>query len=426
GKEVDPDVARLKSSVDLVQAIEPAVRFYEEPPARGTLVELDEAELWLSEEDWLEAFAAPEPGTPHNEAREQVHDALLEILADKADEGAREDVERALRGSTDLAEALDRVWPLVEATDLVGDLWTVPAYLRRCAPWLAPEEVRALQRSAPDAWTASDLPFLDAARARLGDVDASSRRRRLARAVRSEREYRDRVVEDMIAADVDREGVVWMLVNEHGTEDAVVDTASLEDEAREPLAGPFAHIVVDEAQELSDAQWLMLVRRCPSRSFTVVGDRAQARAGFRESWVERLDRVGLAGAAVRTLSVNYRSPQPVMAAAEPVIRAVLPDASVPTSVREGGAPVRHGCVQELERIVEEWLAAHDDGLACVVGDAPLAPSSRVRVLSPELVKGLEFDLVVLVDPDSWGTGTTAAVDRYVAMTRATQELVILG
>ena len=428
-RETDPAVARLKDSVAMVGAIEPAVRFYEEPPTEGMLVEAYGAELWLSPVDWAEAFDSAEPGTPHNEARDQVWDALLEILVDKHDEDddvSPDVLRRALRQDRTLTHAFDAAWPLVEATDLVGDLWTVPAYLRRCAPWLEPDEVRALQRPDAPAWTVSDLPLLDAARARLGDAAASGRRRRRETAVEDQREYMSRVVDDMIAADVDHEGTVWMLVNEQGLERALIDTSVLESSDPDPLAGPFAHIVVDEAQELTDAQWQMLVRRCPSRSFTVVGDRAQARDGFAESWRERLERVGLPDATVATLTINYRTPQEVMTAAEPVIRAVLPDANVPTSVRTGGAPVRYGDVSELAAIVEEWLAEHDDGLACVIGDPTFAASSRVLSLTPETAKGLEFDLVVLVDPESFGRGTTGAVDRYVAMTRATQQLVVLA
>lgn len=130
------------------------------------------------------------------------------------------------------------------------------------------------------------------------------------------------------------------------------------------------------------------------------------------------------------LRVNYRTPSEVMAAAEPVIRAAVADASVPTSVRSSGVPVRHGWPEELEAVLAAWLAAHDDGVACVIGagrdDAVLA-HPRVRVLTPELAKGLEFDLVVLVDhgADGDGGGALSAVDRYVAMTRATQELVVL-
>ena len=119
-----------------------------------------------------------------------------------------------------------------------------------------------------------------------------------------------------------------------------------------------------------------------------------------------------------------------MAEAEPVIRAVLPDANVPTSIRSSGVPVVHGSVSDLGSILDTWLAEHADGIACVIGvgeidDGRFRATSRVRSLTPELSKGLEFDLVVLVDPETFGSGIEGAVDRYVAMTRATQQLVIL-
>ena len=107
--------------------------------------------------------------------------------------------------------------------------------------------------------------------------------------------------------------------------------------------------MVDEAQELTDAEWQMLLLRCPSRSFTIVGDRAQARHGFTESWQERLERIGLDRINLATLSINYRTPEEVMAEAEPVIRAVLPDANVPTSIRRTGVPVVHGTASTWHR-----------------------------------------------------------------------------
>jgi superfamily I DNA/RNA helicase len=173
----------------------------------------------------------------------------------------------------------------------------------------------------------------------------------------------------------------------------------------------------------------MLLLRCPARSFTVVGDRAQARHGFTESWPERLRRIGLEQVIVASLGVNYRTPEEVMTEAEPVIRAALPDANVPRSVRSTGVPVRYGSIAELPGVLESWLAEDGDGTACVIGDAELTnlveAAPRVRVLTPELSKGLEFDLVVLVDPDRFGDGIEGAVDRYVAMTRATHRLVVL-
>jgi superfamily I DNA/RNA helicase len=103
---------------------------------------------------------------------------------------------------------------------------------------------------------------------------------------------------------------------------------------------------------------------------------------------------------------------------------------VPTSIRSTGIPVLHGPASDLGSILDNWLAEHDDGIACVIGNPMFLASAaaappRVRSLTPELSKGLEFDLVILVDPETFGTGIEGAVDRYVAMTRATQQLVIL-
>ena len=208
-------------------------------------------------------------------------------------------------------------------------------------------------------------------------------------------------------------------------QDSLIDESALPTAAPDRLAGPFAHVVVDEAQELTDAEWQMLLLRCPSRSFTVVGDRAQARHGFAESWEERLKRVGLDRIEMASLGVNYRTPEEVMAEAEPVIRAALPDANVPTSIRSSGVPVVHGPVEDRDAILAAWLDEHAEGVACVIGDPTFRATSRVRSLTPELSKGLEFDLVVLVDPETFGDGIEGAVDRYVAMTRATQRLVVL-
>ena len=426
----DNEVAGLKSSANLVKAIEPAVRFYESPPKEGMEVETPWADVWLSADDWAEAFDVPTPGTPHNEAREEVWEELLTILVDKfdTDEVPEDLLRRSFAQNPDLVEAFSRAWPLLHYTDLVADLWRVPAYLRLCAPWLSADELGKLQRSEPHAWTVSDLPLLDAARQRLGDPEASKRRRRQKAEAAGERELMDRVVEDLVAADDSEMLVMSMLRGEDMQEKLMDESAVFVDP--DQLAGPFAHVVVDEAQELTDAQWQMLLQRCPSRSFTIVGDRAQARHGFTESWQERLERVGLSNVNLTHLGINYRTPEEVMAEAEPVIKAALPDANVPTSIRSSDLPVIHGSVADLDSILTTWLDAHAEGIACVIskndaGHSSLPASPRLRWLAPELSKGLEFDLVVLIDPEDFGTGIEGAVDRYVAMTRATQQLIIL-
>jgi hypothetical protein len=428
--ETDPELARLKASADMVKAIERAVGFYEDPPKEGMTVTTHWSDTWLGAGDWAAAFSAPEPGTPHNEARDQVLEELVTIIVDKQDdEDVPEDqLRKSLQQNGGLLTALNRAWPLIEPTDLVADLWSVPAYLRMCAPWLSADEVQALQRKDAQAWTVSDLPLLDAARQRLGDPEASRHRRQHEAAVAAEREERAKVVEHLIETDDSEMRVMSMLRGEDMRE-KWVDEGALSGADPDLLAGPFAHVVVDEAQELTDAEWQMLLARCPSRSFTIVGDRAQARHGFTESWQERLERIGLDRVALASLGINYRTPEEVMVEAEPVIRAVLPDANVPTSIRSTGMPVAHGAVAELGPVVEAWLAAQDDGVACIISTGDLDPrfqaSPRVRTLTPELSKGLEFDLVVLLDPETFGEGIEGAVDRYVAMTRATQKLVIL-
>lgn len=429
--EADPDVALLKSSADLVKAIETAVRFYEEPPTKGMTVTTHWSDVRLSADDWAVAFEAA-PGTPHNEARDQVLEELVTILVDKHDEAvidgdaSPELLRRSLLQNRELLRAFNSAWPLLEAADLVGDLWSVPAYLRKCAPWLGPDDVRKLQREEAQAWTVSDLPLLDAARQRLGDPEASRRRRRHEAAVAAERAGRADVIEILLRdSEIDESQGAMGMLRGQDLQDSLIDDSALPGAEPDLLAGPFAHIVVDEAQELTDAEWQMLLLRCPSRSFTIVGDRAQARHGFTESWQERLERVGLDRINLAALSVNYRTPEEIMTEAEPVIRAALPDANVPTSIRSSGIPVAHGSVSDLDSVLDTWLTAHTDGIACVIGDPTFRTTSRVRSLTPELSKGLEFDLVVLVDPETFGQGIEGAVDRYVAMTRATQQLVIL-
>ncbi|MBD9724440.1 RNA polymerase recycling motor ATPase HelR [Streptomyces caniscabiei] len=463
--EPDPEVARLKSSAALVGGIEKAVRFYEEPPTEGMTVTTPWSDIRLSPADWTAAFDAAEPGTPHNEARHQVWEELLTILTDKheAQAAARPagdpDAEtavppallrKALLQNRDLVTTFNRAWPLLEAADLVGDLWTVPAYLRLCAPWLTRDEVRRLQRADPQAWTTSDLPLLDAARGRLGDPETARRKRRHAATLAAQRERMTQVVDNLVEAVAgsgadgdDGEGLVTMLRGEDA-QVSLVDDSELVTADPDLLAGPFAHIVVDEAQELTDAEWQMLLRRCPSRSFTIVGDRAQARHGFTESWQDRLNRVGLDRITQSSLTINYRTPEEIMTEAEPVIRAALPDANVPTSIRSNGVPVERTRTSDVETalgsVLDTWLSAAPDGTACVItapdfatgvrptpgpGATPVPRTPRVRHLTPELSKGLEFDLVVLVDPETFGEGVEGAVDHYVAMTRATQRLVIL-
>nr|WP_223169279.1 RNA polymerase recycling motor ATPase HelR [Microbacterium thalassium] len=423
--EASLEVAALKSSAAMVRAVEAAVAYHEVPPARALTVETAWTDVILGPREWAEAFAAVEPGTPHNDARADVLEAVLEIVIDHHDdEVPRGLVRRALLQDEALMAAVTRAWPTLDPANVVADLWTAPGYLRTCAPWLDDREVSLLQRDEAHAWTTSDLPLLDAARLRIGDRHEAERRRRQEAVRAAEREVRERVIDDLIAAD-DSEMSVMSILRGQDAQNSLADAGTTPTHHHDRLAGPFGHIVVDEAQELTDAEWQMLLARCPSRSFTIVGDRAQARHGFGEPWQQRLARLGLTRVDIASLTVNYRTPAEVMAEAAPRILAAIPDANVPESVRRTGIPVRHGSPRERDTILAEWLEDNDEGVACVIGDATFTPQPRVRSLTPETAKGLEFDLVLVVHPAAFGDGIEGAVDRYVSMTRATQQLVVL-
>ncbi|GAB3715239.1 hypothetical protein [Mariniluteicoccus flavus] len=225
----------------MLTAIEPAAALYEEPPTDPLEIDTPWGEVTVSRSDWAYAFGAVDPGTPHNEGRDQVWAALTEFAAEQvADEleeaGADEDLLAAvLRRDDTLVEALGASWPMLEPQDLVADLWSVPAYLRRCAPWLDRDQIAALQRNAPYAWTDADLPLLDAARRRLGDPASARRQARRATARAAEREEMDAVVDHLIATD-DSEMSVMSMLRGADLRDALEDPAGEPEPGNDALA----------------------------------------------------------------------------------------------------------------------------------------------------------------------------------------------
>ncbi|TDD07868.1 helicase [Saccharopolyspora terrae] len=203
----------------------------------------------------------------------------------------------------------------------------------------------------------------------------------------------------------------------------------------------FGHVVIDEAQELSEMQWRMLMRRCPSRSMTLVGDLAQTGSpSGASSWDQMLaphvaDRWRLA-----ELTVNYRTPSEIMAATEDLLAGT--GLRPPRSVRSSGEVpwlerVSRGSLGDL---VGEVVAEHAEGqlaviappdlvseLASVVGvGLPVDLTDSVVVLEPGQAKGLEFDSVLIVEPAGiLGDGGFGRSDLYVSMTRATRRLGVV-
>lgn len=379
-------------------------------------------------------------------------DDPVEVLAaEEPDEGPTPDFERELRRRPEWRRLLDRIWPVLTPQALLVDLYGSDALLKAAAKRSDLDDVEALTlaRSRPAAgdearWTDADLPLLDEAAALLGPVSAAKTRRRSAAAPPVDllaEAMVDRVAADLkgIAEGLQRDiaaRVRATIASDRATAAAVGD-----DELR-----TFGHVVVDEAQELSAMAWRMLRRRCPRRSFTVVGDLDQAgAAGAIEAWADAAEALGGTDLALVTLTVNYRTPQEVMTLAAAAIGAGDRELR---SAREGGAvPVvvdagdpDDVAASVLDAVLD--LEAGDTGQVAVIAPPALltgvADALGVRanptdvsgqgrvVLDPRRAKGLEFDAVVVVEPAAIvAASPSGRRDLYVALTRTTDHLTVV-
>jgi DNA helicase IV len=206
----------------------------------------------------------------------------------------------------------------------------------------------------------------------------------------------------------------------------------------EPAAGPvrpgdvsYGHVVVDEAQDLSAMQWRAVARRCPTLSLTIAGDQGQAiRAGATGSWDAVAEALGAPSFDLVELTVNYRAPAEVMAAAV----AVLAEAGIETTATRSVRSTRPPRVDDLDDLgVDEVRAAvqriDGPGTTAVIAPAAMCASLAgvgAQVLPVLEAKGLEFDAVVVVDPEAIAAeGEGGARRTYVAMTRTTDVLHVL-
>jgi DNA helicase IV len=387
----------------------------------------------------IEADLAAIPEVPGSAEDEQVN------LADRR---------RELWADPGVRAQLDDLWPALTPQRLLADLLASPERLAAAAPALTAAERAALLRE-PGGWSAADVPLLDEAAELLGRDERADR-------ARAAREQAQRVAY--------AQGVLDIAAGSAGSHDELLTAADLMDAAalaerheeadRRTLAEraaadrtwTFGHVVVDEAQELSEMAWRLLARRCPARSMTVVGDVAQTgSAAGTTAW----DRVlaPLAGSRWRLarLTVNYRTPAEIMAAAAPLLAAIDPTQPPPRPVRETGVPpwrtatTRDELPAALARLTAAE-AAREGQLAVIVPDdrvpelgaaaARAVPAlsfgpdpdltSPVVLLGARQAKGLEFDAVLIADPAAiLAASPRGRNDLYVALTRATQRLGVL-
>jgi DNA helicase IV len=352
---------------------------------------------------------------------------------------------------------IDRLWPRLTAERLIRELLGSRTRLTAATPGWSDVDRELLLRPPSAPWTAADVPLLEEADELLG-VDDSGRRAQARREEQRRRRHAQETLDllhgsrsqDSETEEEAEELSAGDLLDAAGLAERqeVADTRTTAERAAADRTWTYGHVIVDEAQELSAMAWRVLLRRCPTRSMTVVGDVGQtgSPAGA-ASWAEMLDPHLRSQWRLETLTVNYRTPAEIMAVAERVHAARNAGAAAGRAVRSTG--------------IRPWaLAAAPDDLPAAVAEAAaeldeeegtlgvLVPPSRLAVvreavrrrlpgtsdeltdgpvvLSPAEAKGLEFDSVLVVDPAGIvAEGVRGHNDLYVALTRATQRLGVV-
>ncbi|GHD07083.1 HelD family protein [Zhihengliuella salsuginis] len=470
GEETSHEAARLKGDLRMAEAVKRAVANRQRLLAEDRRVVVEGTSLTLTRKMVKRARdKARSTGKPHNEARATFVKVLVRELAEQLEEhleessGGGNKADRAylvedVRSSEDVRIALNLCWLPVTPQRLVGELLSKPEHLVAAAPHLSAQETLELLRPVGAAWTESDVPLLDEAAELLGELDASAGRAEAQAAAQRKRdmELAEASVQstDEMLAEYGQDGLVTAEeVLDFNEEQGPGYTAA--ERAMADRTWAYGHVVVDEAQELSPMQWRLLMRRCPMKSFTVVGDIAQASSATRAtSWAAALGPFVGERFALEELTVNYRTPTQIAEAAARVAQRAGLTVSTPKAVREGTWPpivdrVREGSVVDaVRRVLPEEVAASDGGLTAVIAPRHLVDAVRaaavegfgrrvgtgsggveqdIVVTTARESKGLEFDVVVLVEPEALIAEADGGLGGlYVAMTRATQRLRVLA
>ncbi|MFC5138850.1 RNA polymerase recycling motor ATPase HelR [Actinomycetospora rhizophila] len=443
--EDGPVAARAKGSLAILDVLAAAIADRQELPPEPVEIELSDVTVRIDAPtaEWAREEARA-TGLPHNEARVTFREIVVYVLTERAigrigrgwltrdDAAAREairtDVLDELAEHEGFAAALDALWPVLTPEDLLGRLYASPERLR------AAGADPALWRADGTAWTVSDVPLLDELVDLLGHDPTVVRAQERAAAAEqaAATEYAAGVMEvltlDREELDEDLGFSIDDLTHAGVLADRFVaeDTRPLAERAAADRDWTYRHVVVDEAQELSAMDWRVLMRRCPARAFTVVGDLAQRRSpAGAMSWGAMLDRHVAGRWMYRSLTLNYRTPAEIMAVAAALLAEFAPDLAPPESVRASGvAPwSRQVDGDELTAAIEEFVAAEAprEGTSVVIG-----PAGVPGAVAPAGTKGLEFDAVLVVEPGRiLAEGPQGAADLYVALTRATQRLGVL-
>lgn len=442
--EDTPECAAFKGSLKILDVLAAAIADRQRLPERPLEIELADVTMRIDAE--IAGWARDEArgsGQPHNQARAVFVDIVTWALTERAIarigrgwltredrtawEQLRSDLLAELADNEQFTAALDRLWPILTPQELLSSLYLSPERLHAVG---APQ---SLLRVEGDPWTVSDVPLLDELVDLLGRDKAAEAAAASAQRERNyEAEYAAGVLDLMVAREdlMDDEDhlIARDVIHAEALAERFIerDTRELAERAAADRDWTYRHIVVDEAQELSEMDWRVLMRRCPGRSFTVVGDLAQRRsAAGATSWQAMLQPYVPGRWEYRALTVNYRTPAEIMTVAAALLEEFAPGVQPPESVRACGVRPwsRKVSGDELAGAIEEFV--HDEagreGTSIVIG-----PPGVPGTVPASQTKGLEFDAVLVVDPQRiLADGPRGAAELYVALTRATQRLGVL-
>lgn len=458
----DPvDIAAIKGRAAFSRILREAVRLIPRLPDRDQVLQVWNRRVTLRIKDVQEALSRARcSGRPHNVARESFAMGLMELLAGRliveaGDASSTADIDpddlrtwmSEIRDSVDARRAINLAWMPTQAPAFLRKLWSRPDLLaqanRKAGTPLSVEDLSLLYRAQDEPLTISDIPLIDELEELLGTLDLASAQKRRAEEQR-EKEERERANEALKATGLGG-GIVTADMLMRQTQEAP-SLRPLAERARADRSWTYGHIVIDEAQDLSPMAWRCLLRRCPSRSMTVVGDLDQKRGHRRpNSWKQALGPAARAFNEEFVLSISYRTPRALTRIAQavmaqhgtPVLYPMEAVRDVPDcyQVSHTHKDTLKECVSQIVSAMEERLDREEGegkGRICVIvpdAQAQLwhadesgasALDQRVSYLTAAGSKGLEFDSVVVVEPGAildQGSG-----DLFVALTRATHDL----
>lgn len=458
----DPvDIAAIKGRAAFSRILREAVRLIPRLPDRDQVLQVWNRRVTLRVKDVQEALSrARRSGRPHNVARESFAMGLMELLAGRliveaGDASSTADIDpddlrtwmSEIRDSVDARRAINLAWMPTQAPAFLRKLWSRPDLLaqanRKAGTPLSVEDLSLLYRAQDEPLTISDIPLIDELEELLGTLDLASAQKRRAEEQR-EKEERERANEALKATGLGG-GIVTADMLMRQTQEAP-SLRPLAERARADRSWTYGHIVIDEAQDLSPMAWRCLLRRCPSRSMTVVGDLDQKRGHRRpHSWKQALGPAARAFSEEFVLSISYRTPRALTRIAQavmaqhgtPVLYPMEAVRDVPDcyQVSHTHKDTLKECVSQVVSTTEERLNREEGegkGRICVIvpdAQAQLwhadesgasALDQRLSYLTAAGSKGLEFDSVVVVEPGAildQGSG-----DLFVALTRATHDL----